>query len=123
MKPMKVLVYQKRDCSGDPINALQLNQPTDKNPGVPLDTVWTVDRRGQDEGNFACCMKTENADVHATYTLGLGSEKSEHTINIKDPGKVILMEGGKVPPGVFNLHINGPVRCAQNLHLKASPIE
>jgi len=123
MKPMKVQLYKTRDCSGDPINALQLDQPTDKNPGVPLDTVWTVDKRGKGKEDFACCMKTENADVNATYTLGLDSEKSEHTINIKHPGKLILMEGHKVPPGVFNMHINGPIQCAQNLHLKASPIE
>jgi hypothetical protein len=116
-KPMKVHLYKTRDCSGEPTDSSVLKK-------VPLDgTKITIDKRGQGEKNFACCMKMENADVHATYTLGFGDEKSEHSMNIKDVDKVILMEGGKVPPGVFNMHINGPIQCAQDLHLKASPIK
>ena len=116
-KPMKVQLYKTRDCSGEPTDSSVLKE-------VPLDgTKVTIDKRGQGEKNFACCMKMENADVHATYTLGFGDEKSEHTLNIKDSDKVILMEGGKVPPGVFNMHINGPIQCAQDLHLNASPIK
>ena len=116
-KPMKVQLYKTRDCSGEPTDSSVLKE-------VPLDgTKVTIDKRGQGDENFACCMKMENADVHATYTLGFGDEKSEHTLNIKDSDKVILMEGGKVPPGVFNMHINGPIQCAQDLHLKASPIK
>ena len=105
-KPTKVQLYKTRDCSGESVAGLEIARDS-----APLDFVWTVDKRGKGKEDFACCMKTENADVHATYTLGLGSEKSEHTINIKDPGKVILMEGHKVPPGVFNMHINGPIQC------------
>ena len=116
-KPMKVQLYKTRDCSGEPTDSSVLKE-------VPLDgTKVTIDKRGQGDENFACCMKMENADVRATYTLGRGDEKSEHTINIKDLDKVILMEGGKVPPGVFNMHINGPIQCAQDLHLKASPVK
>ncbi len=117
-KPTKVQLYKTRDCSGESVAGLEIARDS-----APLDFVWTVDKRGKGKEDFACCMKTENADVNATYTLGLDSEKSEHTINIKHPGKFILMEGHKVPPGVFNMHINGPIQCAQNLHLKASPIE
>jgi len=118
-KPFKVQLYKTRDCSGEPTDSLVYLRG-----GFPMDgTKFTIDKRGQGEKNFACCMKMENADVHATYTLGLESEKSEHTLNIKDTNKVILMEGGKVPPGVFNMHINGPVQCAQNVHLKASPLK
>ena len=115
-KPMKVQLYKTRDCSGEPTDSLDINE-------IPLDgTKITIDKRGKGEKNFACCMKMENADVHATYTLGFGDEKSEHTLNIKDGNnKIILMEGHKVPPGVFNMHINGPIQCAQDLHLKASP--
>ena len=116
-KPMKVQLYKTRDCSGEPTDSSVLKE-------VPLDgTKVTIDKRGQGEKNFACCMKMENADVHATYTLGFGDEKSEHSMNIKDLDKVILMEGHKVPPGVFNMHINGPIQCAQDLHIKASPIK
>tara|TARA_B000000475_G_scaffold53800_1_gene42212 strand:+ start:6955 stop:7590 length:636 start_codon:yes stop_codon:yes gene_type:complete len=115
-KPMKVHLYKTRDCSGEPTDSTTLNK-------IPFDTAWTLDKRGRGEEHFACCMKMENADVNATYTLGFGDEKSEHTINIKDLDKVILMEGGKVPPGVFNMHINGPLQCAQDLHIKASPIK
>ena len=115
-KPMKVQLYKTRDCSGEPTDSSVLKE-------VPLDgTKVTIDKRGQGDENFACCMKMENVDVHATYTLGFGDEKSEHTLNIKDGNnKIILMEGHKVPPGVFNMHINGPIQCAQDLHLKASP--
>ena len=116
-KPFKVQLYKTRNCSGEPTDSNEWRR------GIPMDTELTIDKRGQGEKNFACCMKMENADVHATYTLGRGSEKSEHTLNIKDTNKVILMEGGKVPPGVFNMHINGPVQCAQNVHLKASPLK
>tara|TARA_B100001559_G_C16502750_1_gene624215 strand:- start:77 stop:715 length:639 start_codon:yes stop_codon:yes gene_type:complete len=116
-KPLKVQLYKTRDCSGEPTDSSVLKE-------VPLDgTKVTIDKRGQGDENFACCMKMENADVHATYTLGFGDEKSEHSMNIKDASKVILMEGGKVPPGVFNMHINGPIQCAQDLHIKASPIK
>ena len=117
-KPMKVQLYKTRDCSGEPTDSSVLKE-------VPLDgTKVTIDKRGQGDENFACCMKMENANVHATYTLGFGDEKSEHSMNIKDGNnKIILMEGHKVPPGVFNMHINGPIQCAQDLHLKASPIK
>ena len=116
-KPTKVQLYKTLDCSGASEASLEIARDS-----APLDFVWTLDKRGKGEEDFACCMKTENADVHATYTLGLDSEKSEHTINIKDPGKVILMEGGKVPPGPAHV-AGGPIQCAQNLHLKASPIK
>ena len=116
-KPMKVQLYKTRDCSGEPTDSSVLKE-------VPLDgTKVTIDKRGQGDENFACCMKMENADVNATYTLGQGSEKSEHTINIKDLDKVILMEGGKVPSGLFGTRIDGSAQCAQDLHLKASPIK
>jgi hypothetical protein len=115
-KPMKVHLYKTRDCSGEPTDSTTLNK-------IPLDTVWTLDKRGRGEEHFACCMKMENADVNATYTLGQGSEKSEHTINIKDVDKVILMEGGKVPSGLFGTRIDGSAQCAQNLHIKAHPLK
>jgi len=115
-KPMKVQLYQTYDCSGPPVDELAMS-------AVPLDTEGTFDKRGKDEEHFACCMKMENAKVNATYTIGLGNEKSEHTINIKDVDKVILTEDGRVPTGVrvADWRINGRVRCAQNLHIKAHP--
>jgi len=116
-KPMKVQLYKTRDCSGEPTDSSVLKE-------VPLDgTKVTIDKRGQGDENFACCMKMENADVHATYTLGFGDEKSENTLNIKDLDKVILMEGGKVPSGLFGTRIDGSSQCAHNLHIKASPIK
>ena len=117
-KPMKVDLYQTYDCSGSPTDSTTLNE-------IPLDTAWTLDKRGRGEDHFACCMKMENAKVNATYTTGYGSEKSEHTINIKDVDKVILTEGGRVPTGVrfADWRINGPDRCAQNLHIKAHPLK
>lgn len=117
-KPMKVHLYQTYDCSGPPTDSVTLNE-------IPFDTAWTLDKRGKGEEHFACCMKMENAKVNATYTTGYGNEKSEHTINIKDMDKVILTEGGRVPTGVrfADWQINGPDRCAQNLHIKAHPLK
>ena len=117
-KPMKVQLYQTYDCSGSPTDSSVLKE-------VPLDgTKITIDKRGQGDENFACCMKMENADVHATFTLGSGDEKSENSINIKDGNnKIILTESRGVPTGVrvADWRINGRGRCAQDLHIKASP--
>ena len=119
-KPMKVQLYQTYDCSGEPTDSLVYLRG-----GVPMDSEYTIDKRGKDIDHFACCLKMENAKVNATYTLGQGSEKSENTLNIKDTHKVILTEGGRVPNGVrvADWRINGRDICSQNVHLKASPLK
>lgn len=110
-KPMKVQLYKTYDCSGEPIDAVSLNS-------VPLETEVKIDKRDKGDEYFACCMKTENADVHATYTTG-GSEKEEHTLNIKDGNNKIILTKDHKPPGVSNEQ----VQCAQNLYIKASPLK
>lgn len=89
-KPMKVQLYKTYDCSGEPIDAVSLNS-------VPLETEVKIDKRDKGDEYFACCMKTENADVHATYTTGRGDEKSEHTLNLKDSVKIILTKDHRPP--------------------------
>ena len=110
-KPMKVQLYKTYDCSGEPIDAVSLNS-------VPLETEVKIDKRDKGNEYFACCMKTENADVHATYTTG-GSEKEEHTLNIKDGNNKIILTKDHKPLGASDKQ----VQCAQNLYIGASPLK
>ena len=110
-KPMKVQLYKTYDCSGEPIDAVSLNS-------VPLETEVKIDKRDKGDEYFACCMKTENAGVHATYTTG-GSEKEEHTLNIEDGNNKIILTKDHKPPDVSNEQ----VQCAQNLYIKTSPLK
>ena len=111
-KPMVVQLYKTPDCSGEPTDAMTINQL-----GMPLDTEFTIDKRGQGERNYTCCMKMENADVRGTYKL----DSEEETIHIQNADEFSFMKDNDndnvVSFGSFGNH----AKCARDVHIKVSP--
>jgi hypothetical protein len=101
-KPFKVELYDKADCTGEVVRAVQLNV------GIPLDAVVNV--KSEEGSKKACCMKVSNANVTLDQNTWAKNDKGEH-IKMTFPSNRISEEE--------KIELNG---CSSNYSFRMSPL-
>ena len=101
-KPFKVELYDKADCTGEVVKAVQLNA------GMPLEKVFNV--KSKKGSKKACCMKVSNANIKFGKNTWAKNDEGNN-IQLRFPSNRISEEE--------KIELEG---CSSNYRFRMSPL-